>query len=164
MFDPDEFLQQTVTAAGSTSVILVPEAEYISNIDGSTEVRTWFQQFEIKKEGSARLGEKLTKINVPFHIDDTALAAKIGRDRVIVRKEILLDLDENGKFDMSPGKNVALNQLRAALGQNTPAPWTVMQLPGAGPVRIKVRHRANPNNPDAPFAEVTTVTSVTGRK
>jgi hypothetical protein len=66
---------------------------------------------------------------------------------------INLDFDDTGKLVNGPNRNVALGQLREALGQNKPG-WTPQQLLGAGPFIGRVKHTSSKTNPEQKFAEV----------
>lgn len=80
--------------------------------------------------------------------------ARLGRDKLTVRCDIMIDLNAQGQFDFGPNKNVKLGQLRAALKQNVPG-WTPRSLVGAGPFVGKVTHRADKKNPEIKYAEIT---------
>lgn len=165
-FDPASFTQQTVQAEGATAIKPVPEGEYIAMIDDG-DITKWFAEVEITKETSARKGEKFVRARIPFVINDEQLQKSLGRTKIIVAKDAILDFVDNDSekgLDMSEGKNVSLNQVREALGQNKASiSWSFQMLAGAGPVRIKVKHRPNEKNPDAgPFTEVTTVVNIKG--
>ena len=64
----------------------------------------------------------------------------MGRDKVVVSKQIILDVTPNGAIDTGKNKNIELGRLRAAAGQNDGQPWSVGHLRGAGPMMVKVVH------------------------
>jgi uncharacterized phage protein gp47/JayE len=56
---------------------------------------------------------------------------------------------------MGPGKNIGLNKLRAALGQNKKGQkWNYKMLDGAGPVKVMVVNNPDRQSPDVLRAEV----------
>lgn len=139
-FDPDTFMQQTVDQPLETEFKLCPVGEYsamIYDFDSSA-----FEKYDFEYQKGNRAGQPgtMTKFSCPFVINDEAAKAAIGRDQVIVTKQIILDIDDNGGLDFGTNKNVPLGQIREAVGQNVPGAWSVSQLRGAGPCMVKVEH------------------------
>jgi hypothetical protein len=66
---------------------------------------------------------------------------------------VLLDLTPAGEPDLSPGKNVELQRIRAAAGQSEIAAWTPERLVGAA-LQITVRLRVVPGTTDVLAYEV----------
>lgn len=127
-FDLDSFMAQPADA-GSTSVEPIPQGEYTALID------------DVKlREVNTRNGPSLA-LDVEFLLQDEALKQKLGRTELKVRGGFFLDLNA-GKLDMAKGKNVRLNRLREAVGQNSGG-WTPAKLKGAGPLKITVTHRVD---------------------
>jgi hypothetical protein len=59
---------------------------------------------------------------------------------------------------LSAGKNVDLNRLRAAVGQNEKGkPWNIMMLKGAGPLKVTTGLRADKNSADVYYTDVKAV-------
>lgn len=158
-FDPDTFMNQTVDApVGDTTIPQCPEGEYQAMIDDFDA--NAFRSFDAK-EGSKNAGKSYTVFSPPFVIQDAAVQAELERDKVVVfHKGIFLDFDSSGALDFSKGKNVDLNRLRDAVGQNVQGPWAFSQLKGAGPVMVKVVHEADRNDPEKKFARVTKVVKI----
>lgn len=127
-FDLDSFMSQPADA-GSTTIQPIPEGEYTALID-DVKVR----------EVNTRNGPSLA-LDVMFLLQDEALKAKLGRETLSVRGGFFLDL-ANGKLDMGKDKNVRLNRLREAVGQNSGG-WTPAKLKGAGPLKIRVTQRVD---------------------
>lgn len=133
-FDASSFMEQTIDAPMSTEVEQVPEGEYRAMIDD-------FDASAFRTFTSQKNGKDFTIFSPPFILQDDALAAKLGRERLVVyHKGMFLDFDDKGGLDTSKGKNVQLGQLRDATGQNAGGPWGFGQLKGAGPVMVKVSH------------------------
>lgn len=161
-FDPDTFMQQNIDQPLETEVKLVPEGEYqamIADFDSKA-----FEQIEFKYKKGDRAGDPgtMTKFNCPFVITDSRLQEAIGRDQTTVTKQMILDLDTSGSLDFGINKNVALGQIRAAVGQNVAGPWSIGQLRGTGPVVVRVDHRSGKRDDGTEWkrAEVTRVVAL----
>lgn len=155
-FDVNAFLNAEVDEPMATQVEKPPEGDWlarIAKISGPDEIATkWVKG----PEG----GRTWTKIAIPFELFDPELLTKMGRKNPIrVTSDWELEVDSaTSRALTGPGKNVQLGRLRAALGQNIAGqPWSFSQLPGAGPVKVTIKHRKNPQNPDDPFVNVTKV-------
>lgn len=140
-FDPDVFMQTTVDQPLETEFKLCPEGEFPAMI-GDFDSTAFSQiDFEYKKGDRAGQPGTMTKFDCPFIINDDTAKQALGRDNVIVTKQMILDIDPATKgLDFGPNKNVPLGQVRDAVGQNNPGPWAPGQLRGAGPVIVQVKH------------------------
>lgn len=139
-FDAAAFMNATIDEPLATEYILPPIAEYRAMIDDFDEKA--FETFE--GDSKQKPGEKwtMTKFNCPVILLDDALAAKLGREKVVVRCQMILDFTDDGQLDFGPNKNVKLGQLREALGQNIKGqPWAPSLLKGAGPLMAKIGHK-----------------------
>lgn len=143
-FDPQAFLDASVTEANDTKIIPVPQGEYMGIIDKITP-RTW-QSKDGTQSGVA--------IDILWLVEDADVKAFLGRDTVTVKQGLMLDTLSTGALDMSKGKNVGLGRLREALNLNQPGqPFSFGMLPGnAG--KISVSHRISGEDT---FAEVKSV-------
>lgn len=142
MFDPESFMSAATTDANSTQIAPVPEGEYLAIID------------DIK----FRQNNDKYPLDVMFQITDPDLQASLGRDKIVVRQTIWLDITANNTLDHGKGKNVGLGRLRQALGMNEPGkPFSINQLKGAGPVRIEVKHSPDKNDPTNVYQNVVKV-------
>lgn len=128
VFDPDKFMDTTVTAPNSTKVESVPPGEYRAVIKEAQKPRV-----TNSKDGT----KTYVFMDVIWSVDNDKLKAELGRDEIQIRQGISLDIDEEGNLDMGKGKNVALGKLREALGLNS-GPFNPRQLTGAGPALISV--------------------------
>lgn len=139
-FDPDTFMQQTVDQPLDTEYFKCPEGEYPAMIGEITSQN--FETFDFTYRNGPQAGQpgSMTKLNIPFVINDDKLKAATGRDQIIVNKQIILDL-KDGALDFGKNRNVELGRVRQAVGQNNPGPWTFANLSGAGPVMVRVEHR-----------------------
>lgn len=129
-FDEEAFLSQQTDQEGSTTIIPVPAGTFISRI-GDVKPRPW---------SSEKTGKSGMSLDITFEIIDDGdyIAAQIGRPPKITQG-YFCDLTPDNKLDFGAGKNVQLNRLREALGQNIAGQlWTPAMLRGAGPVSIVV--------------------------
>lgn len=122
IFNPEEFLQSAqISEANSTASIPIPVGEYPAGIQ-EVKIATW-----AKKDGSA----SGLKLQVFWGIEDDAVKSFLGRDKVVVRQDIMLDLTEAGGIDTGKGKNIGLGRLREAVDLNVPGqPFSFPMLPG----------------------------------
>jgi hypothetical protein len=118
----------------------VPEGEYAARIDDIT-----------LRNVTTKAGERPI-MTVHWEIIDEALKAKLSRDRIIVRQDIWIDLDEMGGIDTGPDRNVNLGALRNIFGLNEPG-VPIGALKGTPPALIQVRHRQVEGREDV-FTEV----------
>jgi hypothetical protein len=127
-FDPEAFMQETVEAEGSTKVEQLPPGEYTAIVSKVDTPKSF-----PRKDGSGFV----IILNVHFSVADQPVNEQLGRNPVTIRQGYILDMKGNS-LDFGKGKNIQLNRLRAALGQNTPQPWNPSRMEGQGPVLIKV--------------------------
>ena len=132
-FDPNTFLNQTITDANDTKVIPVPVGEYLA-IAEKAEIKPW-----ASKDGSS----SGLKLEVVWSIEDENVKQLLGRDTVKVAQQQMLDLTETGQLDVSKGKNVGLGRIREALDLNTPGvPFSFGMIQGRM-AKVKVSHRVS---------------------
>lgn len=155
-FDPDAFMQQTVDA-NATEFRVVPEGEYQAMTGDVTSANLEQVNFTYKRGPNEGQPGTMTKLRVPFSIQDQNLEAEFGR-KPTVSMQCILDLKDGG-LDTGPDKNVQLGRLRQALGQNSPG-WSFPQLGNSGPVMIRVKHRKDERDPTRVYAEVVSVAPV----
>lgn len=148
----DDFLvSEQDLPRGDTTYKVCPPGEFRAMIDDFDN--SAFRAFENKD------GRQFTVFSPPFVILDPAVQAEVGREKVVVfHKGIFLDLTPEGKLDFSSGRNVQLNKLREAVGQNVPGKWSFAKLRGAGPVLVRVIHEENRDDPEQKYARVVKVT------
>lgn len=130
-FDPDQFLNSEIQGEMSTKLIPCPVGEYPAIID-SVKGRTW-QSRDGTKSGVA--------LDVMWSIEDENVKQFVKRDKVLVRQDIMLNLDEDNKISTKEGDNVGLGRLRAAVNLNDPSkPFTISMLTGQM-AKVAVSHR-----------------------
>lgn len=145
-FDPQAFLDASITEANDTKVIPVPQGEYLGVIEKVTP-RTW-QSKDGTQSGIA--------VDIIWLIEDADVKAFLGRDDVKVKQGLMLDTTPNGTLDTSKGKNISLGRLREAVGLNKPGQtFSFQNLPGLS-AKVNVKHRLVDEDT---FAEVKGVTA-----
>lgn len=133
-FNPEQFLDQTVTEANDTIVIPVPVGDYTA-VATEVKCRSWQSKNDPSLAGLA--------LDITWEIDDESVKELLGRQKVTAKQGIMLDLTDSGGLDMSKGRNVALGRLREALDLNQPGvPFSFSKIPGRV-ARISVSHRIN---------------------
>lgn len=131
-FDPSAFLNTAYNEANSTEIVPVDEGEYQA-LAGEVTVSQWVSSKDSSKSG--------LRATIPWEIDNETQRVKTGRDKIIVRQDLMLDTTPNGMLDMGKGKNVGLGRLREALGLNKPGvPFQFQMITGRA-AKIKVSHR-----------------------
>lgn len=138
MFNPDDFKKASTTAEGSTKIEQCPVGDYIGKID-----KVEFRQAAGKKNPA----ETFTFMDVTVEVDDEGVRKTLGREKVTVRGSGLVDLTADGKgFDMAKGKNVFMNRVRDAVGQNVAGQeWAPFMLEGKV---CKIAVRPQKNDPE----------------
>jgi hypothetical protein len=141
-FNPEAFMNASVTDASDTQYLQVPEGEYTAVIDAVTPRTT--------QTGKALL-------NVKWKVTDEAAKAATGMAEPSVFQTIWLDVTEEGGLDMGKGKNIGLGKLRDAVNQNKPGqPWSPGMLVGQ-PAKVKVAHSIDKRDNVTVNAEVKAV-------
>lgn len=144
-FNPDLFMQTTTSDANSTTLLPVPEGEFVG---------------VIKAIATRSLPSGSVVMDVTWGIDDPQVKAVTGLDESTVRQSIWLDITESGGLDVAKGKNVGLGRLREAVGQNTAGrPWAPSNLVGQ-PARVKVTHTSSKDDSSIIYANVSAVTKL----
>ena len=146
MFDPNSFFEQVITEIGSTEVVPIPAGEYLATID-KKEVTTWQKKDDPSVSG--------LKLKITWSLEDQAVRDLLGRDKVVVSQDIMLDITETGSLDMGKGRNVELNRLRAAVDLNVSG-FSFHQLDGRM-ARVTVKQDQDKNDPQKFYARVKAV-------
>jgi hypothetical protein len=140
-FDPEQFMRQVVDAPLETEFTMVPQGEYLAAIDDFDRDAIEPIDFTYKRGPNAGSPGRMFKLTLPFIINDEAVKRELGRDKVVVTKQIILDVDDKDGLAVGTNKNIELGRIRDAVGQNkNGAPWSILDLRGAGPVMVKVAH------------------------
>lgn len=149
IFDPATFMPET-SEAGSTSAPICEPGEYPGIVD-KAEIRV------ITSGPNSKVpGRQIPLIEVTYKLENPQFEKDFGR-KPSVRQTIWLDMNGT-QLDMGKGKNISLNKLREALGQNRAGQkWNYKMLEGAGPVKVMVKNSPDRQSPDVMRAEVVTV-------
>lgn len=147
VFNPQQFLDAQFTESNDTVLRPIPAGEYIGYIEpGTVDVKQW----KSNKDPSVT-GLKLASLLV---IDDAAVRAELGRDKVTCRYEVMLDITEEGGLDMGKGKNITLGRLREATGCNEAGqPFAFRMLEGR-PMKVLISHRVDDNDSSKVYTDV----------
>lgn len=141
LFNPDEFMQQTVDAPMETKYQLAPEGTFEAQIGEFNS--TAFQKIDFEYKKGPKVGEQgsMTKFECPFVTQDPkVLAAMEGRESVTLFMQMIIDRTPEGAIDYGKDKNVRLGKLRAAVNQNAAGAWNFPMLMNSGKLLIKVKH------------------------
>jgi hypothetical protein len=150
-FDPTQFLDTTTTDSNSTSLAPCPVGEYTASID-KISARQWQKKDDPNVAG--------VTLDIFWKIEDESVKQATGRDKVICKQGIMLDMNDDGGLDCSKGANVSLGRLREAIGLNVPGqPFSFNMLPGRM-ARVNVVHRPDPKDPEVIYAEVKAATKL----
>jgi len=148
MFDASSFLDMTIEGENSTVAIPAPAGEFPAMVD-KVDLRQW-----TKKDDPSVSGLTL---EVFWAIEDQGVKDLLGRDKVLVKQGIMLDITESGGLDMGKGRNVGLGRLRAALNLNDPSrAFSFQQLPGQMG-KVTVTHRVDKDDSEKVYPEVKSV-------
>lgn len=149
MFNPEDFKGSTTQEQGSTSVTPCPLGEWVAKIE-----KVDFRQSQGKKDPS----QTYTFADITYEVDNDEVRRTCDREKVTVRQSLIVDVTPDGKgLDMAKGKNVGLNRVRDAVGQNVAGqPWAPSMLEGKV-CKVKVKHRPDENDPTIQYAEVAAV-------
>jgi hypothetical protein len=152
-FNVNEFLSENIDAPLDTKRDPIPEGEY------SAQIGIDDKSVDLQAGVSAKNQKPWLRLDLTLELTDPNLAAQLKRDKVVVRYGLMLDLNEQGKLDTRPQRNINLGKLRDAVDQNRPGNWNFFMLKGQ-PLKVKIKHRANEENPMEPFSEVAGVTKL----
>lgn len=150
VFDPDQFMQESVEGANDTVYPTLPAGEYTGMIS-EVKVR--------QTQSDKRPGEFFYPADITWDLMDVPqkVLDEMGRDKFSVRQSVFLDINDSGQLDLGKGKNIQLGRLREALSLNTPG-FSIGKLKGAGPAKLNVTLKPDKNG--TPRNDVTQVGKV----
>jgi hypothetical protein len=130
-FDAQAFLSAAIHGALDTKTIPCPVGEYMGIID-KVAPRQW-----TSKDGT----QSGIALDVFWLIEDAGVRQLLGRETVLVKQGIMLDLTPQGSIDMRKGFNIGLGRLREAVGKNdSDTPFSFAELPGLC-AKVNITHR-----------------------
>ena len=133
-FDVASFMNESIDSVLDTKIEPIPEGEHMAQI-GVGE-----KDIDIAVGVSTKNQKPWMRLDMMLTFTDPNLAAQLKREQVKGRYSIMLDLNEQGRLDLRPQRNVNLGKLRDAVGQNRPGPWNFNMLKGQ-PIKVKVKHK-----------------------
>lgn len=132
MFNVSQFLTTETTDVGSTSFIPVPDGTYTAVLK------------ELKAgQGKNKEGQDSYWFDAVLQLDDAdgSIKAVTGMEENRLQQRLFLDVTPSGGLDMSAGKNIGLNRIREALGQNRPGvAWSPAKMTGQV-LRVEVQQK-----------------------
>lgn len=138
IFNAEQFLDEIYEEQNDTKVIPVPEGDYIGTVE-EVKARTWVSKDKLSSGVS---------LDVVFLIDDENAKQATGRDKVMVKYSIGLDVTPELRIDFSRGKNVKLGKLREVFNLNTPGqPFSFHSMKGRM-ARVTVTQRPSEDGQD----------------
>lgn len=147
-FDPTKFMEATTTESMSTAGVPIPVGEHVSVIE-----KVEFKQGVAKNDPS----KSWAALELTYSIDSPQVKELLGRQKVTIRQNFFLDINEQGNLATGKGQNVQLGRVREATGLNAAgAPFAPRMLEGKV-CKVIVGHRASDRPQDPPgtvFADV----------
>ena len=125
-FDPKLLEEAIIDAPNATSFEPIPEGVYPAICDGF-EIRT------AKTEDGDR-----AILRLMWSIMDDSVKELLGREVVISRQDIWLDLNTDGSIATGPGQNVQLGRAREACKINKVKGFNFAMFRDAGPVNATI--------------------------
>ena len=151
-FDPNEFMSATITESNDTALLNPPDnmaGEGYQMIADKVTVVPWQGKADPSKSG--------LKLEIQWQIEDENVKKHCGREKVLCRQSIMLDLNDSGGLDLGKGRNIGLGKLREALGMNTPGvPFSFQMIQGRMALGY-VQHRVDGENV---YAEIKRVAKI----
>ncbi len=161
VFDTEAFMNQESDASLDTKYPKAPESDYTAIIDKAVP-----RAVEVKNKETGAMEKGLVLDCLYSLMDDAThniaeIKESIGAPAdqpLIVKGGIFLDVDWTvtpPKINVGTGVNVRLGQLLESIGLNAGSPWNFRMFQGAGPLVVRVRKKANDNDPEDPYVNVT---------
>src|SRR6266550_415961 len=117
VFDAATFMETQFKGGLDTKFVNPDAGDYTAQItdritinQGEKDGRTWAQ------------------LMILWEIMDEAQKTKLNTERVFVRQQFFLDLDDNGQLDLGTNKNMKLKRVLDSTGLNSSKSWTLASL------------------------------------
>jgi hypothetical protein len=141
-FDPQSYLNATMTGANATASKPVPVGIYLAVLM-KPEIKTWQGKKDPTMSG--------IKLSFQCDLQDTIEGFSM---KPSVRGEIMLDTDDSGALKFGDNDNVRLGRLRKAIGLNEAGkPWSFAQFEGRM-LKVSVKHRVDPLDATKVYTEI----------
>lgn len=132
-FNVAEFMAESIDGVLDTKIDPIPEGEHMAQIG------TGDKDIDLAS-GIGKTNKPWLRLDMMLNFTDPNLATQLKREQVKGRYSIMLDLNEAGKLDLRPQRNVHLGKLRDAVNQNRPGAWNFNMLKGQ-PIKVKIKHK-----------------------
>lgn len=164
MINAADFINTVHQETLDTARIPMPVGEYVGQI--GTDDKSLVLDQGNAGPNAKNPGAPWARVDVLITVADPsgAIKAATGRDPVVTRHGVMIDLDAAGKPDFSQGKNIGLGRLFKAVGWpvtdkgQLTSGWSFAYLKGKA-VKIKVEHEPNPNDPAVPYERIAAITA-----
>jgi hypothetical protein len=151
MFDPNAFMTEAPGTALDTRYDVIKEGEYLMSPDPDSVKVT-----AMTSNKPEHAGKSWPQLTIMWNILDESEKQRLGRDKLQVRQQFLLDTNTSGGLDWGKGKNVRLGQIFEALGMND-GTGTIEKIKNGGIVLGRVSVTAKEGDPDTKYANVARV-------
>ncbi len=162
MFDTAAFLQSTFDQSLDTTRTPVPPGDYTAQVN--TDEKAISVQPGVIKQGE-RAGQNYYQLLVNMTIPDPSgsLKTATGRDPVVVRHSIFLDMTPDEKMDFSTGKNIDFGKLFAAAGWPTDAKGRLtsgysFNFLAGKTLKVRIANEPDKKDPTVTYERITAVT------
>lgn len=127
---------------------------------GDYDVQIGVDEKALKMEGGDKDGRVWKRLDVMMAISDPAGRLKETHgDEPKIRYGVMIDLDDNNRFDHGPNRNVKVGKLLEACGVRKPG-WKFTDLYGKR-CKIKVINKPDRDDPSVTRHEIAAVTAAT---
>jgi hypothetical protein len=154
-FDPRSLLTTTVKAKLDTKLPPIP-------LDETDEFLGLCSKVETRVITSKKDSSQYISLDTQWRIMDEAVAARMHIEQPTARYSFLLEVDPVKGLEVGPAKNVKLGRLLEACGIHSKE-WSLSMLEGTT-AWIKIKHRADDDDPEIIYNEVARVTSSPKRR
>ncbi len=135
-FSPEDYLNFTLDTPTTTRPPL-PIGDYFATI-GEVKLETWTGKVGGKAEGKSGLKWVIPlSLNVP---PDVQTQLGLNQPTITLTDSIMLDLNEAGQIDNSPGKNRGIRNYREALNLNKEGDQFSARIMQGKSIRVRVEH------------------------
>lgn len=142
-FDIEAFLQTNYDEALDTERTLFPAGECAGNIE---TINIHPPKPFTDADGNERTGSPQLELKIAVREDHAErirnlLGYAADKPVYFIHRLFLEINEENGALEFGPNKNIALGQIRSALGQNNPGePWNFRMLQNSSMLSFIVKH------------------------
>lgn len=154
-FDPRSLLTTTVKAKLDTKLPPIP-------LDETDEFQLLCNKVDVHTLTSKKDGQQYVSLDLSYQLLDESVAKRMNIEKPTARYSFLLEVDPKKGLEIGPAKNVRLGRLLEASGIHAKE-WSLSMLEGTT-CYGKIKHRADEDDPEIIYNEVSRVTSVPKRR